>query len=89
MARSFPAEWVYRRKQGFPTQTARWLRQPLLRWRRMLGEDRTRDRALLSLRNKRRADVDPHYEAVWSSISLELFCRQFLDGDGGPGAAIG
>jgi len=84
MARSFPAEWVYRKKQGFPTQTSRWLKQPLLRWRRMLGEDRTRARALLSLRSKRRSDVDPHYDAVWSSISLELFCRQFLDGDGDP-----
>lgn len=87
MARSFPAEWVYRRKQGFPTQTSRWLNQPLLRWRRMLSEERTRERALLSLRSKRKADVDPHYESVWSSISLELFCRQFLDGDGGPSAS--
>lgn len=84
MARSFPAEWVYRKKQGFPTQTSRWLNQPLLRWRRMLSEERTRDRALLSLRSRRKADVDPYYESVWSSISLELFCRQFLDGEGGP-----
>ncbi len=89
MARSFPAEWVYRKKQGFPTQTARWLNQPLLRWRRMLNENRTRERALLSLRSKRRADVDLHYEAVWSSISLELFCRQLLDGDGGPATPLG
>lgn len=84
MARSFPHEWVYRSKQGFPTHTTRWLTQPLSRWRQMLAEERTRARGLLSLRSKRKADVGPYYEAVWSSICLELFCRQFLDGDGGP-----
>jgi len=89
MARSFPHEWVYRAKSGFPTHTTRWLNQPLARWRQMLAEERTRSRGLLSLRRKRRADVGPHYEAVWTSICLELFCRQFLDGDGGPDSAAG
>ena len=84
MARSFPDEWVYRRKQGFPTHTTRWLTRPLSRWRRMLADERTRARGLLSLRSKRKADVGPHYEAIWSSICLEIFCRQFLDGDGAP-----
>ena len=55
----------------------------------MLAEERTRSRGLLSLRRKRKADVGPHYEAVWSSICLELFCRQFLDGDGGPDSPVG
>jgi asparagine synthase (glutamine-hydrolysing) len=89
MARSFPHEWVYRAKTGFPTHTTRWLNQPLGRWRLMLAEERTRSRGLLSLRRKRKADVGPHYEAVWSSICLELFCRQFLDGDGGPETPVG
>ena len=84
MARSFPDEWVYREKQGFPTHTTRWLTQPLSRWHLLLAEQRTRSRGLLSLRNKRKADVRHYYEAIWSSISLELFCRQFLDGDSGP-----
>lgn len=84
MARSFPHEWVYRKKQGFPTHTTRWLAQPLARWRQMLADERTRSRGLQSLRRKRTRDIEPHYEAVWSSICLELFCRQFLDGDGGP-----
>ena len=84
MARSFPEAWVYRTKQGFPTHTTRWLTQPLSRWRQMLAEERTRARGLLSLRSKRKADVGPYYEAVWSSICLEIFCRQFLDGDGAP-----
>jgi asparagine synthase (glutamine-hydrolysing) len=84
MARSFPHEWVYRRKQGFPTHTTRWLTGPLARWRHMLGDERTRARGLLSLRRKRHADVGPHYETVWGAICLEIFCRQFLDGDGGP-----
>jgi asparagine synthase (glutamine-hydrolysing) len=84
MARSFPQEWVYRRKQGFPTHTTRWLTGPLARWRHMLADERTRARGLVSLRRKRRADVGPHYETVWGAMCLEIFCRQFLDGDGGP-----
>lgn len=88
MARSFPHEWVYRTKQGFPTHTTRWLSQPLARWRQVLAEERTRARGLLSLRSKRKADVGPYYEAVWSSICLEIFCRQFLDGDGGPDTPV-
>jgi asparagine synthetase B (glutamine-hydrolysing) len=84
MARSFPHEWVYRRKQGFPTHTTRWLTGPLAPWRRMLADERTRARGLVSLRRKRHADVGRHYETVWGSICLEIFCRQFLDGDGGP-----
>jgi asparagine synthase (glutamine-hydrolysing) len=88
MARHFPQEWVYRAKQGFPTHTTRWLDGPLERWRQMLLEERTRARGLLSLRSKRKADAGPHYEAVWGSICLELFCRQFLDGDGGPESPV-
>lgn len=84
MARSFPHEWVYRKKQGFPTQTSRWLAKPLAPYRQMLAEERTRARGLQSLRLKRARDIEPHYEAVWGSICLELFCRQLLDGDGGP-----
>jgi asparagine synthase (glutamine-hydrolysing) len=83
MARSFPHEWVYRRKQGFPTHTTRWLDRPLSRWRQLLTEERTRARGLLM------ADVGPHYESVWSSICLEIFCRQFLDGDGAPDSPVG
>ena len=75
---------MYREKQGFPTHTTRWLTQPLSRWHLILAEERTRSRGLLSLRSKRKADVKHYYEAIWSSISLELFCRQFLDGDSGP-----
>jgi hypothetical protein len=49
----------------------------------MLAGVRTRSRRLLSLRRKRKADVGPHYEAAGNSVCLELFCRQFVDGDGG------
>jgi asparagine synthase (glutamine-hydrolysing) len=84
MARSFPAGWVYRKKQGFPTHTTRWLAGPLRRWHRTLTEERTAARDLLSLRTLRVSDVEPYYEAVWTSMCLEIFCRQFIDGQGAP-----
>lgn len=84
MSRSFPAEWVYRKKQGFPTQTTRWLAGPLRRWHRTLTEERTAARDLLALKTLRASDVEPYYEAVWTSVCLEIFCRQFIDGQGGP-----
>ncbi len=84
MARSFPAEMVYRRKQGFPTDVTSWLKGPLARKRRILTEERTQSRGLLSATTSPASEVMPHFEGVWTSLCLEIFCRQFLDGDGGP-----
>lgn len=83
-ARYFPKDWIYRQKQGFPTQTSRWLDGQLGQWRRLLSEERTSARGLLNLEPLRAAEAGRHFEAIWTSMSLEMFYRQFIDGDGGP-----
>ena len=83
-ARYFPREWIYRQKQGFPTHTSRWLEGPLSRWRRELSNDRTASRGILDVATMHAADPVRDYEAIWTAMTLELFCRQFVDGEGGP-----
>lgn len=83
-ARYFPKDWIYRTKQGFPTQISCWLEGQLGQWRRLLSEERTATRGFLDLAALRAAKVGRDDEAIWSSMSLEMFCRQFIDGEGGP-----
>ena len=82
-ARLFPKEWIYRPHQGFPTPTSHWLQGPLKSWRHALCGERTESRGLVNVAAIR-ADADRDYEAIWSAMTLEMFCRQFIDGDGGP-----
>ncbi len=84
-ARFFPEEWIYRPHHGFPTPTSHWLQGPLKSWRHALCGERTESRGLVNVAAIR-ADADRNYEAIWSAMTLELFCRQFIDGDGGPGS---
>lgn len=84
MARSFPPEMVYRKKQGFPTDVVSWLNGPLARWREVVTEQRTQSRGLMSATTSLAPEVTSQYESVWTSICLEIFCRQLVDGDGGP-----
>ena len=83
-ARYFPKGWIYRTKQGFPTDTSRWLRGPLSRWTQILSEKRTASRGLLDISALQAADVGRDYETIWTGMCLEMFCRQFIDGEGGP-----
>jgi len=83
-ARYFPREWIYRPNQGFPTPTIRWLKGPLRGWKRVLFDDRMAVRDFLDAAKYGEPDVDRHYEAIWTAMTLELFCRQFVDGEGGP-----
>jgi asparagine synthase (glutamine-hydrolysing) len=87
-ARNFPREWVYRRKQGFPTATTSWLKGPLRSWLRILSEPRAANRGLMDVNALRYASADRDFEAIWSAMCLEMFCRQYLDGDGGPDSLI-
>jgi asparagine synthase (glutamine-hydrolysing) len=80
--RYFPKEWIYRKNQGFPTPTARWLEGPLGPWRRALFDRRMAGRAFASVAAIRDWDHCRDHEAVWTAMTLELFCRQFLDGEG-------
>ena len=36
----------------------------------------------------RAGDADRNYEAIWTAITLEMFCRQFIDGDGSPDSNV-
>jgi asparagine synthase (glutamine-hydrolysing) len=83
-ARYYPKELVYRNKQGFPTPTSRWLGGPLGHCRSTLSEERTASRGVLDLAALRAAEVGRDDEAIWTSMCLEMICRQFIDGEGGP-----
>lgn len=83
-ARHFPREWVYQSKQGFPTDTARWLDGPLGRWRGLLDEPRTAARGLFHPPALRSAEVTRHFEAIWTAMTLETACRQLFEGESMP-----
>jgi asparagine synthase (glutamine-hydrolysing) len=83
-ARYFPRQWIYRKKQGFPTQTARWLGGALGDWRGMLTGQRATSRGILDFAALETARVGRDDEAIWTAISLEMFFRQFIDGEAGP-----
>ena len=82
--RFFPEEWIYREHQGFPTPTSRWLKGPLSSWRLALSDERTVSRGVMDVAGMRAGDTDRNYEAIWTAMTLELFFRQFIDGEGGP-----
>ena len=87
-ARFFPKEWIYRQHQGFPTPTSRWLEGPLSSWRHALSDERMASRGVMNVAAIRAGDADRNYEAIWTAMTLELFCRQFIDGEGGPAPYI-
>ena len=37
-------------------------------------------RGVLNVAAIRAGDVDRDYEAIWTAMTLEMFCRQFIDG---------
>ena len=83
-ARYFPKEWIYRQNQGFPTPTSRWLEGPLSSWRHALSDERMASRGVMNVAAIRAGDADRNYEAIWTAMTLEMFCRQFIDGEGSP-----
>src|SRR5688572_17277492 len=84
-ARFFPREWIYRPHQGFPTPTTQWLQGPFSSWRRQLSGERMASRGLLSVADLQAMEAGRDYEAIWTAMTLEMFCRQFLDGEGSGG----
>ena len=88
-ARYFPKAWIYRPNQGFPTPTSHWLHGPLNSWRRALSSERTEIRGVVNTAAIRAGDVDRNYEAIWTAMTLEMFCRQYIDGEGNPGSNEG
>ncbi len=83
-----PAETVHRAKRGFAVPLARWFRGRLAgAVRDLLLSRRARERGLLApaaverllTLHARGRDLDLQ---LWTLMSLELWCRLFLDGDG-------
>ena len=84
-----PAAILDRRKMGFPVPVAPWLRGS---WRHLLDEyvlgERALSRGLLNAAEVRRlvAEHDTgtrnHAERLWALITLEVWQRVFLDGEG-------
>ena len=83
-SRFFPKEWIYRTNQGFPTPTSRWLQGPLIPWRHSLCDDRMASRGLLTIGAVQAGDAGRNCEVIWTAMTLEMFCRQFIDGEGSP-----
>jgi asparagine synthase (glutamine-hydrolysing) len=87
MRDTLPEEILSRRKMGFPVPVGRWLRGPF-RWvldefvlgprarQRGLFDD-TEVRALVA----RHGRGEDHAERLWALVNLEVWQRQFLDGE--------
>jgi asparagine synthase (glutamine-hydrolysing) len=86
-ARIFPHDIVYRRKVGFGTPLAKWLRNPrgLGRYVDLLLDDAARARGYVDhghaarLVREHREGRHDHSELIWSLLSLELWCRSVID----------
>ena len=63
-AQYFPKSWIYRKNQGFPTQSTRWPKGQLGRWSGILSEERTTFRGVLDLAALRAAEVGRDDEAI-------------------------
>jgi asparagine synthase (glutamine-hydrolysing) len=87
-SRLFPKEWIYRKNQGFPTPTSRWLQGPLSSWSHALLDGRMASRVLLSVETSQAGDASRNCEAIWTAMTLEMFCRQFIDGEGSPDSNV-
>jgi len=80
--RYFPREWIYAEKFGFPTPLQRWMKGPLRPWLGMLRESRTAARGLFRMEVLNSLTVDRDYQILWTALCLEMFIRQFLEGEG-------
>lgn len=77
-ARFFPRNWIYSNKQGFPTQSSRWLQGPLSHWTKDLLGGNSEINEFLDVRPLEFARAGSNDEAAWPAMSLEMFRRQFL-----------
>ena len=79
--RYLPSEWIYDRKLGFPTPFQAWLQGPLASRLAMLTEPRTLDRGIFRADVVRRLRPETDPELTWTALTLELACRQLVDGE--------
>ena len=83
-----PDSIVYRKKLGFPTPWAGWLRDPQLGdLERMLTEERAitrglcRQQAVRQLFSEHRTGHRDHSTRIWRLLNLEVWHRVFIDHD--------
>lgn len=83
-----PPEIVYRKKVGFATPLAAWLRGPQLdSVQSILLDSQAGERRLFNtevvtnLLNEHRAGQRDHAERIWRLLNLELWQRIFIDGE--------
>lgn len=86
-----PAASVKRKKLGFPTPWAYWLKGPQLDdLERLLMERRTtqrglfRDKTVQRLFAEHRAGTRDHGNRIWRLLNLELWLRACIDGEVAP-----
>jgi asparagine synthetase B (glutamine-hydrolysing) len=77
--RYIPEHWVYASKLGFETPAVAWLKGPLAKWRAILMEERTMTRGLFDPGALRRLDDERDFLLIWTAMTVEMFCRQFID----------
>jgi asparagine synthase (glutamine-hydrolysing) len=82
-----PSFVLNRRKVGFDTPAEQWLRNDHDAWvRDVLIGDRSRSRGLFETAGVRTVldarDSPFWFQVVWKLLCIELWARQFLDGDG-------
>jgi asparagine synthase (glutamine-hydrolysing) len=85
--RWLPRDIVYRPKSGFGNPLAKWLRNPagLGRYVDLLTDETANTRGLFDRRGVERLvrehldGAADHSEALWGMMSLEMWCRAFID----------
>jgi asparagine synthase (glutamine-hydrolysing) len=94
LERRIPQAIVDRPKHGFEAPTGGWLRGPLAPMvESLLLDGRLRDRGIFDDRvvaglwHEHRDSRQDHRHRVWSLVMLELWFRQFVDGQGARAAA--
>jgi asparagine synthase (glutamine-hydrolysing) len=88
MERYLPKDVIYRPKAGFGAPLRQWLRGPLKTVvNDVLSESSVTKRGLFDhdaiemlITRDERGEIDAAYP-IFAMISLELWCRQFIDGD--------
>ncbi|MGB7585632.1 MAG: asparagine synthase (glutamine-hydrolyzing) [Terriglobales bacterium] len=82
-----PKSVIYRKKMGFPTPWAIWLRTRLDGLEDMLLEPRTQNRGIFRedgvrrLFAEHRAGRRDHGDRIWRLLNLEIWHRVFIDGE--------
>jgi asparagine synthase (glutamine-hydrolysing) len=85
--RWLPREIVYRRKSGFGSPLAQWLRNPkgLGRYLELLSDSTARTRGIFAQQRVEQLITEhlkegrDHSEVLWALMNFELWCRRFID----------